>query len=70
LISFDNKIFINKSKFIILLYNININILYDNEFKSANINLNNNKRYMKSFIDIGLDITIVEILEEDNIPKD
>ena len=50
--------------------NINIYISYDSEFRSANINLYNNKRYMKSFIDIGLDITIVEILDEDNIPKD
>ena len=43
---------------------------YDNEFKKVNINLNNKERYMKSFKDIGLDITIVEILEEDNISKD
>ena len=53
-----------------LLYNnINIMISYDFEFKSANINLNDNKRYMKSFIDIGLDITVVEILEKDKISK-
>ena len=49
--------------------NINIYISYDNEFKSTTINLNNNKRYMKSFKDIGFDITIVEILKEDNISK-
>ena len=49
---------------------INIYILYDSEFRSAYINLNNNKRYMKSFKDIGLDITIVEIIDEDNISKD
>ena len=50
--------------------NINIYISYDSEFRSAYINLNNNKRYMKSFKDRGLDITIVEILDEDNISKD
>ena len=50
--------------------NININILYDNEFKSFEINLNNKKRYMKSFKDINLDITVVELLGEDNISKD
>ena len=43
---------------------------YDNEFRTANINLNNKERYMKSFKDMGLDITIIEILEEDNISKD
>ena len=51
------------------LIELNIYIPYDNEFKSTTINLNNNKRYMKSFKDIGLDITIVEILKEDNISK-
>jgi len=34
------------------------------------LNLNNNKRYMKSFTDIDLDITVVEILNEDDILKD
>ena len=45
-------------------------ILYDNEFKSAKINLNNKNRYMKSFKEIDLDIMVIEILDEDNIPKD
>ena len=49
---------------------ININILYDNEFKSFEINLNNKKRYMKSLKDVNLDITVVELLGEDNISKD
>jgi len=50
--------------------NINIYISYDNELKSKKLNLNNNKRYMKSFTDIDLDITVVEILNEDDILKD
>jgi len=49
--------------------NIIINIICDDGFNLVNINLNNNKRYMKSFIDNGLDITIVETLNEDNISK-
>jgi len=47
---------------------INI-IYYDNESKKGNIKLKNKKRYIKSFIDIGLDITVIEILDEDNISK-
>ena len=50
--------------------NIIIYIFYDNEFKCANIKLGSNKRYIKSFIDIELDITVVEILDEVNISKD
>ena len=50
--------------------NVEIYFSYDNEFRKAIINLNNEKRYMKSFKDMKLDITIVEILEEDNISKD
>ena len=46
----------------------NIYISYDNEFKSSNIKLDKNKRYIKNFKDI--DITIVEIIEEDNIFRD
>ena len=45
-----------------------IYITYE-EFKSANIKLDKNKRYIKSFRDIELDITVVEILDEDNIDK-
>ena len=46
----------------------NIYISYDSEFKSANIKLDKNKRYIQSFTDI--DVTIVEIIEEDNIFRD
>ena len=63
----SNEHVINKK---LLNDDINIYISYDNEFISANINLNNNKRYMKSFENIGLDITILQILDEDNISKD
>ena len=45
-----------------------IYISYDSEFKSAKIKLDKNKRYIKSFKDI--DISIVEIIEEDNIFRD
>ena len=33
-------------------------------------NLKNKKRYIKSFIDNGLDISVIEIINEDNISKD
>ena len=50
--------------------NIEIYVSYDNGLKSNCIKLNNNKRYIKSFTDNKLDLTFVEILEEDNIPKE
>ena len=48
----------------------NIKVSYDSEFKSVNIKLDQNKRYIRSFIDKGLDITVVEIIEEDDIYRD
>ena len=54
----------------IIYNNININIYYDNEFKNLNIKLGNSKRYIKTFIDIDLDITVVELLDEDNVTKE
>ena len=48
----------------------NIKVSYDNEFKSVTLKLDQNKRYIKSFIDKGLDITVVEIIEEDDIYRD
>ena len=50
--------------------NNNILIKYDSEFKIANIKLDKNIRYIKSFENIPLDITCVEIIEEDNINRD
>ena len=49
----------------------NNNIIYIKyeEYKTTNMKLDKNKIYIKSFIDEGLDITVVQILEEDNIPK-
>ena len=39
-------------------------------YKTANIKLDRNKRYIKSFKEKGLDITAVEILDDDNIPTE
>ena len=50
--------------------NNNILIKYDTEFKTANIRLDKTKRFIESFRDIGLDITVVQILDEDNINDD
>jgi len=40
-----------------------IYIYYDNEFKLSNIKLDEKERYIKSFKDMSLDITVVEILK-------
>ena len=47
--------------------NTQIDLLYDNKEKTSTIKLNSQERYIKTFIDNGLDITIVEILDKDNI---
>ena len=65
LISNDNII----KKEIISNNNI-ISMHFNNELKSQNIKANGKKRYIKSFIDYGLDISVIEILNEDNISKD
>ena len=44
-----------------------INISYE---KEVNIKLDKNKRYIKSYRDKNLDITVVQILEDDNISKE
>ena len=54
----------------IIINNMRIYIYYDSEYRVANITLNKNERYIRSFIDMGLDITVVEILEKDNISKE
>ena len=51
---------INNNKIIYISYE---------EYKTASIKLNKNKRYIKSFIDKKLDITVVQLLDEDNISK-
>ena len=48
----------------------NILIFYDNEYDCRNIKLDPKKRYIQNFKDFDLDITIVEIIEEDDISKD
>ena len=50
--------------------NNDIYIYYDNEYKVINIKLDTSKRYIKSFRENSSDITVVEILEEDNIFRD
>ena len=44
-----------------------IEILYNCEENNLKIKLNNNERYIKDYIDIDLDIIIIEILPKDNI---
>ena len=44
-----------------------INISYDNYQKERNIILNKNERFIKEFTFMNLDITIIEILQKDNI---
>ena len=51
-----------------IINNNNIISLYFNG-ELITSNLNNKKRYIKSFIDNGFDITVVEILDQDNIYK-
>ena len=50
--------------------NNNIYVYYDNDYKVINIKLDTSKRYIKSFCEEGLGVVAVEILDEDNIPKD
>ena len=50
--------------------NRNIIIYFDSEYEVRNIKLDPQKRYIKNFKDFGLDITAVEIIEEDDISKD
>ena len=42
---------------------------YDNETKKKEIYLNTEERFIKDFIDINLDVLIIEILSKDNIEK-
>ena len=50
--------------------NIDLYLSYDKGAKSAKINLKDGKRYKRSYLEKGLDITIVEIIEEDEIQKE
>jgi len=46
-----------------------INISYDFGEKEKEIDLNKDKRFIKDYMDINIDIIIIQILEEDNIDK-
>ena len=47
----------------------NITFFYDYEIKKLEIQLNQNERFIKDFRDMKIDVTIIEILPEDNIDK-
>ena len=47
-----------------------IDIYYDNEEKIVEIELNENKRYIKDYLYLGIDVIIIEIIEEDNIKEE
>ena len=47
-----------------------IEIYYDNQKKRIKIKLNKNKRFIKNFLDLNIDCTIVEILPNDNVNED
>ena len=64
----SNEHVINKN-----IINNNNNIMtlnYDSGFKSINLKLDEKERYIKSYIEKGLDITVVQIIEKDNINRD
>ena len=46
-----------------------IKIIYDNQHKNFEINLDKNERYIQDFLYLGIDVTIIEILFKDNIPE-
>jgi len=45
----------------------NVQILYDYESKEIKIELDKDKRFIKDFTDMKIDIIIIQILKEDNI---
>ena len=47
----------------------NIKIIYDFGAKEKEIDLNKDKRFIKDFIDMEIDIIIIQILEEDKIDE-
>jgi len=51
---------------------ITVSLFYGNKTQESKkeIKLDNNKRFMKSFINLGFDAIIIEILSEDEIPED
>ena len=49
--------------------NESLQIFYDNEKSSFNINLNNEERFIRDYRYLNIDATIIEILEKDNISE-
>ena len=47
-----------------------ISLYYDNETQKKEIILDENERFIRDFNDVGIDSTIIEILESDNINKE
>ena len=47
-----------------------IKFFYDNESKIKKINLDSKERFIKNFKDVGINVTIVEILSSDEIEKE
>ena len=47
-----------------------INFYYDSESKAKEIDLFSDERYIKNFKNIGLDVTVIEILPKDDISND
>ena len=45
-------------------------VYYDNEFKRIEIELNKNERFIRDYQYMGIDVTIVEILDKDEINKE
>ena len=50
--------------------NRTIEIYYDNQKNRIKIELNKNERFIKNFLDLNIDCTIVEILPNDNVNED
>ena len=47
-----------------------IKFFYDNESKIKKINLDSKERFIKNFKDIGINVTVIEILSSDEIEKE
>ena len=47
-----------------------IDIYYDNQYKLVEIELNENKRYIKDYLYLDIDVIIIEIIKEDNIKEE
>ena len=50
--------------------NKSIDILYENKTKKLTIELNKKERIIRTFLDMGIDATIIEILKKDKIKED